>query len=96
MSGKFSQRFLTEQQAADAQPGSAQGYYGTFAMRWNHGDPPICEYWVLKEEESWHDAVQGDGSSYIGPGPDDILPHRAESLVLFRRRCAKFADLYNE
>lgn len=75
-------------------PGSAQGYRGTFAMQHDLGGPPFCAWWVLTVDMRWHDAVRGDGHSYVGPGPGDIFPHKGESLEQFRGRVKKVADLY--
>ena len=60
--------------------------YATFAMKWNYGDSPVCVWWILQNDESWHDVVRGDGSSYSPGGPEDMLPMDGESMAEFRNR----------
>ncbi len=62
--------------------------YATFAMRAQIGGrgKPFCEYWILEDDQSWHDVVRGDGGSYSGGGPDDLEMKPGESKKAFETR----------
>lgn len=49
------------------------------------------EYWILQDDEQWHDVVRGDGASYSPASQDFEYPLEGESKEDFERRVAKIA-----
>lgn len=60
--------------------------YATFALRWNFGDREVCDWWILEDDERWHDVVRGDGGSYSPGGPGDIEAIPGETREDFKIR----------
>ncbi len=67
-------------------------YYATFAMRAQVGGrgKPFPQYWILKDNELWHDVVRGDGGSYSDGGPSDLEMKTGESKKEFETRVQKY------
>lgn len=68
------------------------GIYATFALQeqiGGRGDPFIV-WWIMEEEDDWHEIVRGDGHCYRGGGPDDIEALQGETPNEFVKRI-KFA-----
>ncbi len=71
--------------------------YATFAWQWNFGDPPLLDWWILEDDQSWHDAVRGDGHSYgAGPKPlpHDMIQEEGESDDGFKERVFSMVRTY--
>lgn len=62
--------------------------YATFALREQVGGrgEPYCYYWILEDDENWHDAVRGDVGSYRSGGPADMEAKKGESKKAFSAR----------
>lgn len=60
--------------------------YATFALRWNFGDPEVMEYWILDDDERWHDIVRGDGGTYSPSGISEMEALPRETRAAFRDR----------
>lgn len=62
--------------------------YATFALREQVGGrgEPDLSYWILDDDERWHDVVRNDGGSYRPGGPDDMQAKKGESKEAFADR----------
>jgi broad specificity phosphatase PhoE len=65
--------------------------YATFALRWNFGDTECLDWWILQDDDRWHDIVRGDGGSYSPGGPGDIESEPGETEETFKARVKEAA-----
>lgn len=69
---------------------SAYGYRVEFALQY---DPYTREYnpqyWILRHDQDWHDAVRGDGGSYMPGGPADFEGRPNETLEQLESRALR-------
>ena len=83
--GKISSEFVERNKQFFPDAGT---YFVAFALReqvGGRGNPYLC-FWILQAEESWHDAVAGDGGSYRSGGPQEFESKFGESLEEFEQR----------
>ena len=62
--------------------------YATFALREQVGGrgSPYLNYWILEDDENWHDVIRGDGGSYRPGGPKGMRAKKGESKEAFAAR----------
>ena len=68
--------------------------HATFALRWNYGDPEVVEYWIIEEDQEWHELVRGDGASYSPGGPRPIHAEPSETRESLTARAKAAAQAW--
>ena len=53
-----------------------------------------CEFWVLEEDQQWHDAVSCDGGSYSPDGPGFMSALPGETREQLEARAAAATKAY--
>ncbi len=88
-------RALTEFFAREDQRKETTMLRAEFAIR-QEPRSEYVEFWVLKEGESWHNAVRGDGGSYRPGGPETLRQAPGETSAAFQARAEQAARDYTQ
>lgn len=69
--------------------------YATFALQEQVGGrgKPFLVYWILEDDEQWHNVVRGDGHSYRPSGRLDMKMYSGETKEQFIEKIQRIIEL---